>query len=490
MSCHQKLGMPEMKAEMRAIAALLLAAPLRCAAQVATEGFAPFRLEPTTFSYAEVRTPDVELLVAEDAAEWREKHGGANTSSASVPQTLEGARFADVIERNVSLDRFSRHAVAGGGRVHTVRLVSPGALGLQVNFGEFVLPVGARMFVYSNDTTRGAFTHENNKPNRHFAVVPVPGEAVTVEVFVPAGATTEPAVTIKSVAHHYRETFFRARLPPDERRQLQTRCQTSPPFTGYMCSLACQPNVRCPEGAGWEDQTQADAMMIHSEGSRGCSAQMLNNAAADGRQLLTTAWHCENTARGATEDWIFVFDYKTPGCVDPEIEPSLANSVQGTLPLYRDLLISACPDWPGSGAPNDPNAAWFQCGGTDIMVVELLEQIPDSYNVYLNGFNAENGVPHAFAEPVGISHPACDVTKIALPRAPSGRTDWRQPGPIGTHWSVVWEMGGNQGTSHPQHTFDTYIPTMQHTPLAHTHTAARRSCSGPDCLTGSLNTVP
>ena len=41
--------------------------PLRCAAQVATEGFAPFRLEPTTFSYAEVRTPDVELLVAEDA---------------------------------------------------------------------------------------------------------------------------------------------------------------------------------------------------------------------------------------------------------------------------------------------------------------------------------------------------------------------------------------------------------------------------------------
>jgi hypothetical protein len=104
----------------------------------------------------------------------------------------------------------------------------------------------------------------------------------------------------------------------------------------------------------------------------------------DGRQLLSTAHHCEgNNPTRPTEDWIAIFDYRTPGCVDPEEEPSLANSVQGTLPLYRDILISACPDWSGSSSPGSPADPWWECGGTDVMVVEMLEVIPDSYNVGL-----------------------------------------------------------------------------------------------------------
>ena len=84
--------------------------------------------------------------------------------------------------------------------------------------------------------SRGAFTSANNKPNGHFAVVPVQGDALTVEIYVP-DAAPEPSVVIASVAHHYRETFFVPKKG-DRRRLQDTRCQTSPPFTGYMCSLA------------------------------------------------------------------------------------------------------------------------------------------------------------------------------------------------------------------------------------------------------------
>lgn len=73
------------------------------------------------------------------------------------------------------------------------------------------------------------------------------------------------------------------------------------------------------------------------------------------------------------------------------------------------------------------------------MIVEMMEAIPDSYNgiyrsnphhnlistgisqnllvtsVFMNGFNAENGVPHAFAGPTGFSHPAGDVRTPAIP---------------------------------------------------------------------------
>ena len=491
------------------IVALLVAAPRQLEAQVAMPGFAPFRLQPSVINLASVRAPDHEALMEADAAQYRAKHGGG-----ALPQTQEGARFADAIERNISLDEFRRQAVEGG-TVHTVRIISPGALGLQVNFAQMVLPAGARMFVYSNDTTRGAFTDQNNKPNHHFAVVPVPGEAATVEVFVPDRAAPAAAMVISSVAHHYRETFFKPRTVGGKRQLQQTRCQTSPPFTGYMCSLACQPNINClPQGAAM-DQKHADVKLIHGDGTGMCSAQMITNAAQDGRQLLTTAHHCESTDLARpTEDWIAVFDYRcvqpdlhdiaphsclsgagyftdlhfalcvrtpiptcllllrggdlhlalmdpcaatacsTPGCVDPEEEPSLANSVQGTRPLYRDILISRCPGWPGSGAPGSPADPWWECGGTDIMVVEMLETIPESYEVFMNGFNAENGVPHAFAGPTGISHPAGDVTKLALSRAPAGVNSWRQPGPADTHWSVVWEVGGNQGGSSGSAVFD------------------------------------
>ena len=168
---------------LRLVAVVALIAPHRLEAQVPTEGFAPFKLQPSIIDYAAVRVPDVPALMEADAAHYAAKHG-LNSSLVVLPQTQEGARFADLIESNISIDEFSHQAVAGG-TVHTVRILSPGALGLQVNFGEMELPAGARMFVYSNDTTRGAFTSKNNKPNRHFAVVPVEGDVVTVEVFAP-----------------------------------------------------------------------------------------------------------------------------------------------------------------------------------------------------------------------------------------------------------------------------------------------------------------
>ena len=48
---------------------------------------------------------------------------------------------------------------------------------------------------------------------------------------------------------------------------------------------------------------------------------------------------------------------------------------------------------------------------SDFSLHEILERIPEKYDVYLNGFDAT--ADNSFTKPFSISHPSGDIKKVA-----------------------------------------------------------------------------
>lgn len=116
-----------------------------------------------------------------------------------------------------------------------------------------------------------------------------------------------------------------------------------------------------------------------------CTGAMINNALGDGRQLLLTANHCVFTDLSNS---IAGFNYERLGC-SSSFDISNPQTAHGMKLLSR-----------GSSS--------------DFALFEVVEKIPQSYNVYLSGWDAN--VPNinlsdTFA---GIHHPSGDVKKISL----------------------------------------------------------------------------
>jgi hypothetical protein len=111
--------------------------------------------------------------------------------------------------------------------------------GVGINFDKFELAEGSTLFVYSKDkkTVRGGFTAWNNKENGRFAVMPVTGDTLVVEVQTPAAAAA-PMVVVGSIVHHYHPTRMIGLLPAAITEHRARR--------GFGDSGSCNVNSVCP----------------------------------------------------------------------------------------------------------------------------------------------------------------------------------------------------------------------------------------------------
>lgn len=128
-----------------------------------------------------------------------------------------------------------------------------------------------------------------------------------------------------------------------------------------------------------------------------CTGAMINNVKGDGRQLLLTANHCVFTDLSNS---IAGFNYERTGC-------SSSNSVSEPQTAHGMKLLTR-----GSTS--------------DFALLEVVEKIPSSYNVYLAGWDAN--VPNlnlsdTFA---GIHYPSGDVKKISLYTGKIQLTSWSE----------------------------------------------------------------
>ncbi len=376
------------------VLAVLLAAPLQ--AQVSAGGTPPsFRLDlRETVPTVDLPAPDVGRFLAEDE--------GADKTSAPW-------RFGAPIDLDLDLESAGVWTpLPDGGRVWRLRLSSPGAYSLNLLYDEFDLPAGAEFFLYSDDRSQvlGAFTEYNSasSPDGSFATQPLAGDAVVLEYHEPAWAAYPGRISVSRAVHAYRNVFGRVE---DER--------------AYGDSGSCNNNVNCPEGANWQTEKRAVAMILTSGGSAICSGTLVNNTAQDLRQYFLTANHCGLS----TGSYIFVFNYESPGCTNQNVS---YQSVNG-------CTLRAT------------NTA------SDFTLVEITENIPAAYNAHFAGWNNANST---VSSSVGIHHPSGDIKKISFDNnATSNDRYLGNSGVVDSHWKITqWDDGTTEGGSSGSALFD------------------------------------
>lgn len=128
-----------------------------------------------------------------------------------------------------------------------------------------------------------------------------------------------------------------------------------------------------------------------------CSAVMINNAKNDGRQFLMTANHC-------------VFS-------------DLSNSIAG----FNFERLGCGPGAPISDVQTAHGLKYIKQDATsDFALFEVIEAIPQSYNVYLAGWDARPIDTSITATYAGIHHPSGDVKKISLFTGVLQKTYWSE----------------------------------------------------------------
>lgn len=309
-----------------------------------------------------------------------------------------GYQFARPIDVKLTLEDGRWTTRADGTKAWTLTVRSRTATSLSAVFDNFHLPAGGEFYVYTHDTVRGAFTSANNKAHGWFSTAPLRGNALTFAYIQPADVEELPEISIAKIAHGYKEAFGDAGR--------------------------CNINVVCPEGREWRDQIRGVAMMLTEFGSRYCSGSMINNALNDGRQLFLTAKHCTGGDMYADQ---LMFNYESEICDVAEQEDGNTESTVSGLQMLASYSSS------------------------DFALFEVEETIPDSWNVFLNGFSAENVAPYNM---VGIHHPSGDIKKICWTNE-TGVADWYSEAPNKFHWEVPhWDDGTTEPGSSGSPLFD------------------------------------
>lgn len=303
-------------------------------------------------------------------------------------QAGKGAfRFGETLPVNLGLDNSGAwDTLADGSQVWRLRIESLDALSINLVFSEYVLADGAEMYVYNDSYTSvlGSFNALNNKDNGEFAVYPIAGDSINIELFVPAWATPGTKLRISEVIHGYKDVL-----------ELMDG-QMADRFPGIQFG-SCEIDVKCAAGNGWEDQIRAVALII--AGGSLCTGSLLNNTANDGKQYFNTANHC-----GSMNNAVFRFNYQRSGCGTGSAPTNM--TVQGS------TLVSA-----------SSSADW--------RYVQITESIPASYGVYYAGWNRSGTVP---TNTTTIHHPNGGVKKISFDNNPPQKQN--------PYWRIVqWDLG-------------------------------------------------
>lgn len=350
---------------------------------------------------------------------------GADRVSVTLPPAAElaaedAARAAEGLPWRYALPQAVRLSPArdgrwepavDGGRRWSLEIASPGAQSLNLGFTTYWLPRGAVLSLRGAGTTAAplVFDDGDNADHGELWTPVVPGDRLTLELFVPEGATPAPLLELGSINAGYRG--FGATLP-GEAEDLK--------------SGACNIDVVCPQGDAWRAEI-ASVGLISVSGSYICSGAMVNNTSGDGRPYFLTANHC--VISGTTAASVVVYwNFQSPVC-GQHGGGSLAQFTSGSF-----MRAS----WPGS----------------DFRLLEL-DELPDpAFGVTYAGWNRGTELP---TSAVGIHQPDTDEKSISFENDPlrlTAYTSTAEPGD-GTHLRVVdWDLGTTEPGSSGSPLFD------------------------------------
>ena len=337
--------------------------------------------------------PNVAVLLEEDAD--RDRNGYNLRDAIAIPV-------------NKGFSHGAWMSLSDGSRLWRMMLKAEGALSMEVNFSELFIPIGARLFLFNPEGSHiiGSYSDINNKSDGRISVDMVIDEDLILEYYEPSNVIGQGVLNIQDVAYRYRDVM--GLLQNSEGNG----------------SDACQVDVGCSEGDAWQDQVNSVVRVRTRINGQffWCSGTVMNNTALDCKPYLLTSLHCalDNSTLSTESDFSFYrfyFKYQRPSC--------------GAGGASQSYSISGCIRRADSNDNGGEN-------GSDYLLVEMTSEIPEAYEPYYAGWDA-NPIPPAGGG-VGIHHPAADVKKISTYSDNLLNASW---GTFNTHWLVRWEETDN-----------------------------------------------
>jgi len=293
-------------------------------------------------------------------------------------------------------------SLPNGNKIWRLNIQSSGALTINLNFDNYHLPLGAKLFIYSFDQTKilGAFTKQNNQADHVFATTLIESDNIIIEYDEPANPEFAGEVSLDRVTHGYRSAYEYAKAFGD--------------------AGSCQNNVVCPLSAGWESQIRAVCMLV-SGGNGFCSGSLVNNTSNDGTPYILTANHCYSTPTS----WVFWFNWQSTTCTNPGSSPTY-NSISGATLVARD-------------------------GGSDFCLVQMSSAPALVVNAFYAGWNNDPTAPTSTA---CIHHPSADIKKFSTAGAGTSYPSYDAGNGPADCWNVSWTSGCTEPGSSGSPLFD------------------------------------
>ncbi len=312
-------------------------------------------------------------------------------------------RFALPIERHLTpQDAGTWENLGPDTLIWRLRLRSPGAVSLNLGFGQYRMTRGGSLHLYSADRTHlvQPFTYADNEAHGELWTPVVLTDDLVVELVVPADELDQLLLELRWINQGYRG--FR-----------------SNPVA--LMSGSCNVDVVCPEGIPWQLEIPSVGV-ISTGGSTFCTGFLVNNVRQDLKPYFMTANHCGINSGNAA-----------------------------SLVVYWNFENSTCRP-PGSGASGgagNGSLAQFNTGSffraassaSDFTLVELDDVVNPAFDVSYSGWDATgaNGT-----SAVGIHHPNTDEKRISFENQATVTSSYlgtSSPGD-GTHVRVVdWDLG-------------------------------------------------
>ena len=309
------------------------------------------------------------------------------------------ARYGKVFDVQWSTLNSGTWSESGDNKIWHLKIHSPGAYSLGLNFERFYLPDEATLLIYNEAESfmYGPLTSKSNKAHEQFSTGPIQGETIILELTVPKILQNDVKLQIGGIIHGYKDLF---------KKQV-----------GYDDSGSClnYNDVECFDNPDWDDESDAVVRLIN--GIYYGSGALVNNTANDYAPYLLTAFHnidvnqsgaISVTEEQAVANCLFQFHYKSPTC-----NGSNSSYIQF---LGGDLVASLYD--------------------SDFALIELEDSPVGNENITFLGWDNRNNTPTSGTV---IHHPSGDVMKISLSNT--------SPNIVGNFWEYQFYSGITEGGS-------------------------------------------
>jgi len=310
-----------------------------------------------------------------------------------------------------------------GYRIWQIGIRSSGAYSLGVIFSKFRLEGDARIFIYNEGrkNVSGSFTSYNNKTSGILPVSHLPGECIYIQLEIPWEQVEYGELVIGEVSHAYLPVFAD---------------NTTKDGRYGLSDTTCNIDINCPEGDDWQVLKRSVCRIVVNN-SKWCTGVMVNTTDTDPIPYVLTVAHCIGSQNEADKS-IFNFNYESPECDGPDgpIDYSISGS---------ELISTG--DTLGDNLNRD---------SLDFSLLKLSINPPDSFNVYLAGWNRDTTPA---TKTVTIHHPKGDVKKISFDNDPPV-TSYHTPNyypeyVLYSHWRIVkWDIATTEMGSSGAPLFD------------------------------------